>query len=139
MTRQSRARWLAFATAALVVLLAALFAWLRNLTPAPHAPSPARPAITSDASDASDARLDAGRAAFAVAGCTRCHSAQGRGNPNLPLDGVGARLDRERLRAAAFALGDVEQALPASVVRAKRAHAGDADAEALLAYLESLR
>ena len=37
MTRQSRARWLAFATAVLVVLLAALFTWLRNLTPAPAA------------------------------------------------------------------------------------------------------
>jgi hypothetical protein len=35
MTRQSRARWLAFATALLVVLLAALFAWLRNLPPSP--------------------------------------------------------------------------------------------------------
>jgi hypothetical protein len=31
MTRQSRARWLALATAALVVLLAAAFAWLRHL------------------------------------------------------------------------------------------------------------
>lgn len=33
MTRESRARWLAFATTALVVLLAALFAELRNLHP----------------------------------------------------------------------------------------------------------
>lgn len=133
MTRQSRARWLAFATAVLVVLLAALFAWLRNLTPAPHL------APKSAASVTADPRTDAGRAAFARAGCTGCHSAEGRGNPSLPLDGVGARLDRERLRAAAFASRELESGLPASVVSAKRAHANDPDVDALLAYLQNLR
>lgn len=133
MTRQSRARWLAFATAVLVVLLAAIFAWLRNLTPAPHlVPRPA-PTVTTDPT------AQAGRAAFARAGCTGCHSAEGRGNPSLPLDGVGARLDREGLRAASFALGELESGLPASVVSAKRAHANDPDVDALLAYLQNLR
>ena len=47
MTRQSRARWLAFATAVLVVLLAALFTWLRNLTPAPRAATAPAPAALS--------------------------------------------------------------------------------------------
>ena len=133
MTLQSRARWLAFATALLVVLLAALFAWLRNLTPAPHLAPKAAATLTTDQ------RIEAGRAAFARAGCTGCHSAEGRGNPSLPLDGVGARLDREGLRAAAFALGELESRLPASVVSAKRAHANDPDVDALLAYLQNLR
>jgi mono/diheme cytochrome c family protein len=133
MTRKSRARWLAFATAVLVVVLAALFAWLRNLTPAPR--RPAGPVSMLAAAP----RADAGRAAFARAGCTGCHSAEGRGNPSRPLDGVGARLDREQLRTAAFALGEAGSGLPPAVVSAKRAHVNDPEVEALLAYLQSLR
>jgi len=133
MTRQSRARSLAFATALLVVLLAALFAWLRNLTPAPHIPQKSAPSVTAGP------LTDAGRAAFARAGCMGCHSAEGRGNPSLPLDGVGTRRDRDGLRAAAFALGEVAPRLPAGVVSAKRAHANDPDVDVLLDYLQSLR
>ena len=132
MTRESRARWLAFATAVLVVLLAALFAWLRNLTPAPQA-TPDRPATNIDSHGA------AGRAAFARMGCMACHSAQGRGNPALPLDGVGARRSREQLRAAAFASGAAPRELPSSIAAAKRANANDPEAEALLDYLQRLR
>jgi cytochrome c553 len=132
MTRQSRARWLAFATALLVVLLAALFAWLRNLQPAPQAGAAAAP-------KASVARDEPGRAAFVRAGCSGCHSADGRGNPALPLDGVGARLGRESLRDAAFALGSAAQRFPPAVAERKRALANDADAEALLAYLQQLK
>lgn len=132
MTRQSRARWLAFATALLVVLLAALFAWLRNLPP-----EPATGAVT--APKAPVARDETGRAAFVRAGCSGCHSADGRGNPALPLDGVGARLDRESLREAAFAMGGAAKRFPPAVAERKRARANDADAEALLAYLQQLK
>jgi cytochrome c553 len=131
MTRQSRARWLAFATALLVVLLAAVFAWLRNLPPAPQAG-------VVDAPKVAGARAEAGRAAFVRAGCSGCHSAEGRGNPARPLDGVGARLDREALRHAAFARGGTADGLPAAVVERKRAHANDAGAGALLDYLQQL-
>lgn len=123
MTRESRARALAFATALLVVLLAALFAALRNIAPAP---APRAVATTSDA----------GRAAFVAKGCAACHAAEGRGNPALPIDGVGARLDREALRAAAFG---TSARLPANVVDIKRARAGDPDADALLDYLQQLK
>lgn len=132
MTRQSRARWLAFATALLVVLLAALFAWLRNLPPAPPADAVHAPKVPGPADEA-------GRAAFVRAGCSGCHSAEGRGNPALPLDGVGARLDRESLRDAAFALGSAAERFPPAVAQRKRARAGDADADALLAYLQRLK
>jgi len=132
MTRQSRARWLAFATALLVVLLAALFAWLRNLPPAPHAGVVDAPRVAA-------ARHERGRAAFVRAGCSGCHSAEGRGNPGLPLDGVGARLDRAALRRAAFAPAGMADGLPAAVVERKRAHAADADAEALIDYLQQLK
>jgi len=132
MTRQSRARWLAFATALLVVLLAALFAWVRNLPPEPRTGAAAAP-------KASVSRDETGRAAFVRAGCSGCHSADGRGNPALPLDGVGARLDRETLRDAAFALGGAAKRFPPAVAERKRAHANDVDAEALLAYLQQLK
>jgi cbb3-type cytochrome oxidase cytochrome c subunit len=132
MTRQSRARWLAFATTLLVVLLVALFAWLRNLPPALQAGAVHAP-------QASGPGDEPGRAAFVRAGCSGCHSAEGRGNPGLPLDGVGARLDRESLRDAAFALGGAAERFPPAVAQRKRAHANDAEAEALLAYLQRLK
>lgn len=54
MTRESRARWLAAATTALVLLLAALFAWLHNLPAGPTAvaavdvaPAPASAAVAA--------------------------------------------------------------------------------------------
>ncbi len=124
MTRQSRARWLAFATALLVVLLAALFAWLRNLTPAQPAPR-----------DLAEGPVQRGRAAF-VQACAGCHSAEGRGNPALPLDGIGGRLDRSALKERAF--GTSEQ-LPGGVAAMKRAGAQGLDTEAVLDYLQQLR
>ena len=127
MTRQSRARLLAFATALLVVLLAALFAWLRNLPPSVD---------SSGALPSAGASASGGRDAFRQAGCTTCHSAEGQGNPNLPLDGVGARLDRESLREAAFGTA---ARLPPGIAEIKRARASAADAEPLLDYLQRLR
>jgi mono/diheme cytochrome c family protein len=135
MTRQSRARWLAFATTALVVLLAALFAGLRNLDPVKRL---AVATITAAIETPRD-RIDAGRAAFVELGCTVCHAAEGRGNPSLPLDGIGARLTREELQAGAFARGASADALPSGVARIKRSRASDASVDALLDYLQQLR
>jgi mono/diheme cytochrome c family protein len=133
MTRQSRARWLAFATAVLVVLLAAVFALLRNLYPArePSAPSPA--------AGAAQQQIEAGRAAFQRMGCVVCHVAERRGNPSLPLDGIGGRRSRDELRAAAFGQGAFAATQPSSVVRIKQARVGDPDTEAVLDYLQQLR
>jgi mono/diheme cytochrome c family protein len=136
MTRQSRARWLAFATAALVVLLAAVFALLRNLYPAQ---APARPAQPSPVVRAARPQVEAGRAAFERMGCVVCHAAEGRGNPGLPLDGVGGRRSRDELRAAAFGQDRFADSLPSSVVRIKQGRAADSEAEAVLDYLQQLR
>lgn len=124
MTRESRARALALATAVLVVLLAALFAALRNLAPA-----------TDDGAVTPEAAQTAGRDAFVALGCGACHAAAGVGNPALPLDAVGRRLDRAALRAAAFG---TDEALPAPVAAIKRTRAADPRAEALLDYLQQL-
>ena len=124
MTRQSRARLLAFATALLVVVLAAVFAWLRNLTPAPPA-----------ASELAEGSVQRGRAVFLQA-CAGCHSAEGRGNPAIPLDGIGVRLSRDALKERAFGASDQ---LPGGIAAVKRAGAQGIDTEAVLDYLQQLR
>lgn len=136
MTRQSRARWLAFATAALVVLLAAVFALLRNLHPA-RVPAPS--AQSSTPVRAAQPQVHAGRAAFERMGCVACHAAEGSGHPGLSLDGIGGRRSRDELRAAAFGQGRFAESHPSGLVRIKQAHAGDSDAEAVLDYLQQLR
>lgn len=127
MTRESLARALAFTTTLLVVLLAALFAVVRNLSPA--VPTPA----TSPAQESAAAA--AGRAAFVQLGCAACHSAEGRGNPALPLDGVGTRLGREELRAAAFGTA---AGMPQGVVEIKRRNARGVEGEELVDFLQRL-
>ena len=88
---------------------------------------------------AAQPRVDAGRSAFERLGCVACHAAEGRGNPGLPLDGIGGRRSRDQLRAAAFGQGGFADGSPGSVVRIKRARAGDPEAEAVLDYLQQLR
>lgn len=126
MLRQTRAKWLASATAALVVSVAAAFAVLRN-TGAPSRPeqAPAPSAIS-----------DAGRAAFERLGCAMCHSIAGAGNPGSPLDAVGRRLDRAELRAWSTGTGAARDRLPESIARRKARAADDPDLEVLLDYLE---
>ena len=131
MTRDSRARWLALATTALVVGLAALFAALRNL---PATPAPSPPAASADSSQSAR-----GRAAFERLNCTLCHAVAGRGNLRHPLDGVGGRLDRAQLRDWTLGSGPAEASLPEDLLRLKRSHARDPDVEALLDYLQQLR
>lgn len=136
MTRESRAKWLAVATAALVIALSALFATLRNLSPRP-ARAPQSPAA-APAPPADPARIAAGRAAFERMNCAMCHSIAGRGNPSHPLDGVGGRLDRAQLRA--WALGEGEAAAPlGGIASIKQRNRGDPDLDALLDYLQQLR
>lgn len=70
--------------------------------------------------------------------CLACHSLAGRGE-GIPLDGVGARLNRAQLRDWAFGSGAATQRLPKTVVTIKQHGAGDPDIEVLLDYLQQLR
>lgn len=70
--------------------------------------------------------------------CLTCHSLAGRGE-GIPLDGVGARLNRAQLRDWAFGSGAATQRLPKTVVTIKQHGAGDPDIEVLLDYLQHLR
>jgi mono/diheme cytochrome c family protein len=133
MVRESRARWLAFATTGVVVVLAALFAWIRN----PPGESPPAPAPLAAGLD--PARLAAGREAFTRLGCARCHAIAGVGNPSTPLDGVGARLDAAGLRDWTLGTGAAAEELSRGVVRAKSRAAEDPDLDALIDYLAQSR
>lgn len=125
MLRETRARWLATATAILVVLLAALFALLHN----PRRPA-APPAVA-----APTAADDAGRRAFASMNCTMCHSLGGEGNPASRLDGVGGRLDRAAIRDWTVGEGAARQALGASMAQMKSRYATDPQLETVVDYL----
>jgi len=133
MLRESRARWLAFATAGVVVALAALFAWMRN-PPGEPAPAPAPQAAAMG-----PVRLAAGREAFTRLGCARCHAIDGVGNPSMPLDGVGARLDAAALRDWTLGTGAAAEVLSRGALRAKSHAVEDPDLEALIDYLAQSR
>lgn len=157
MLRESRARWLAFATAGVVVALAALFAWLRN--PPGDATRPPAPRVTTttptataeraparqesspapQAPPAAAARLAAGRAAFTRLDCARCHAIDGVGNPAMPLDGVGTRLDPAALRAWTLGTGVAAEQLSRGILRAKARTAEDTDIDVLIEYLAQSR
>jgi mono/diheme cytochrome c family protein len=130
MLRETRARWLAALTAALVVILAAVFAVLHN----PRLPlDAAAPAGATDAADA------AGRAAFAAMNCTMCHSLAGQGNPSSRLDGVGSRLDRDAIRAWTIGEGPAREALGSGMAQMKSRYADDPQLDALVDYLSRQR
>lgn len=143
MLRETRARWLALATAAVVVGLAALFAELRNPPGAPGGPpsdgAPAGRTSAGAEAPGDAARRAIGQAAFVRLDCAGCHAIDGVGNPSSPLDGVGARLDRAALRDWTLGRGPAADELPRSIVRRKQQAAEDAGLEALIDYLQHSR
>jgi hypothetical protein len=135
MRRQLRARWLAAASAAVVVATSALFALLRNpLDPMRSGEDSAQglPAVPAET-------VMAGAAAFDRLGCTRCHSIAGSGSPAIPLDGIGRRLDAAAIRDWALGEGQAAVRLPSHVIRVKVLARDDPDLPVLIEYLASLR
>jgi len=133
MLRETRARFLALLTAAVVVLLAALFASLRN-PPVPVEPATAPTAMSQGAGDA-DAAATRGQRTFVRLGCAACHAFGGIGNPAVPLDGIASRMDPTLIRAWASGSGIAAEQLPAGIVRRKARASSDPEFEALIAWL----
>ena len=145
--RERLARAYAVALALLVTGLAALFAERQNV------PGGVTPSATGEAGSGAVPRVPPpdvtpdpavttrGREVFLSQGCLRCHRIAGEGSPRSPLDGVGARLFPDELRAWILGGEDVREGLPPSAARAKAAYrALPADAlDDLVAYLASLR
>lgn len=147
MLRETRAKWLALGTATLVALMALAFAALRNAAPVQRKPAPPitapapKPAPVAPAVDPARraAQIETGRQAFERLHCIRCHAAEGKGNRDSPLDGIGARMDRAELHAWSTGSGVARDYLPASVARRKGRIADDPDMPALVEYLAQLK
>jgi len=98
-----------------------------------------QPPVREEAFD--PALTERGKALFAASGCTRCHAAEGIGNPRSPLDGTGGRHTRAELHDWIVAAPSVRRELSRSAARAKEDYArlDPDDLEALSAYLSTLR
>lgn len=98
--REKWARRIAALTGGLVVLLAVVFAYVQN---PPHRPLPASvrpvPAAKPSAPAVLPSLIEAGQQVYAELACARCHSIAGRGGARSALDGVGARLSEDEIRA----------------------------------------
>ena len=93
----------------------------------------ARPPETAPGVDR-DGRIARGRELFRSVGCARCHSAEGVGRDRYPLDGVGARLSTDTLRAWIVDPRSVDPA----VRKPAYDHLPQEEVDALVEYLASL-
>lgn len=141
--RELLAKVFAVSLTVLVVGLAALFADRQNRIPRVSLGRDAPPSasVPPPSAPPSAEALGRGRTVFEEQGCTRCHRLDGLGSPRSPLDGVGARLPPDRIRAFIIADEGAAATLSRSVVRAKEAYRElpAADLDALVAYLAASR
>ena len=121
--RRRLARLLAAATGVMVVLLAALFAWLQQaLSPEP------------DAAPDPQLQIARGQVVYAEQQCQTCHAIEQVGNRRYPLDGVGSTLSAEDIRTWIVSPREMNPRV------AKRPFTlPPADLDALVAYLVSLK
>jgi mono/diheme cytochrome c family protein len=138
------ARLYALGIGVVMVALAAFFAERQNagvIAPATPATSEAAPVVPAPDVPPDADQLRRGRTVFEEQGCLRCHRVAGEGSPRSPLDGVGARLTPEEIRAFIVADDEVRGSLSPSVARAKSGFADlpEEDMSALVTYLTTLR
>jgi cbb3-type cytochrome oxidase cytochrome c subunit len=131
--RERLAKWLAGASALVVVALAAVFSLLHNASAPALAEAERKTAAAKPAAGA-------GRAAYERHGCARCHAIAGQGNPRNPLDGVGGRLTPAQIRDWTVAAPAVAARLPAPVAALKQRYAAMPEDElrSLVDYLSGL-
>ena len=91
-------------------------------------------ALPVPAQDAA-ARVAKGKELFATQRCSMCHSIEGKGNKNQPLDGVGSKLKPEEIKK--YIVSPKEQK-PDTKMKAYPGMAAE-DLDALVAYLSSLK
>jgi len=137
------AKLLVAVTGVLIVMLALLFAVLRNGTDDDHdraaeqvtptAPEPGVAAPTTEDAHSQATRaatIARGRAVYAGQQCRACHSIGGEGNPRWPLDGVSGRLTDAQIRLWIVAPQEMNPAV------AKRGYRlSEEDLSALVAYV----
>jgi mono/diheme cytochrome c family protein len=82
----------------------------------------------------------AGKKLFVATNCTMCHGAEGKGNQKLSLDGVNKKLTPVQIRQWITSPVEMTAKLPAKpLVPMKKFELKDADVDALVAYVTSLK
>ena len=84
---------------------------------------------------AEDAAVTKGRAVFEAQKCTMCHSVDGKGNKNKPLDGVGSTLKPEEIRKWISSPKEMKADTRMKAYPSLPAE----DLDALVAYISSLK
>ncbi len=138
--REIWARRIAFLTGLAVLLLTVLFATLQTPVETAERGDAALPGDTVAPATLDAQGIQAGRQVYQDAGCARCHSIAGQGNPRSPLDGVGARLAAPDLKDWAIGAEAQRGQIPARAFERKQAYQNlpDEDLRVLLIYLQSL-
>jgi mono/diheme cytochrome c family protein len=87
------------------------------------------------------ADIERGKAVYTEQKCTMCHSIEGKGNKQNPLDGVGTKLSAADIRKWITSPKEMEASLPTKPKISMKAYTNlkPADLDALVAYLESLK
>jgi mono/diheme cytochrome c family protein len=84
---------------------------------------------------AQDAKVTKGQELFTAQKCTMCHSVDGKGNKNKPLDGVGSTLKPEEIRKW---ITTPKEMKADSKMKAYSSLSAE-DLDALVAYISSLK
>lgn len=85
-------------------------------------------------------QVEAGKKLYASEGCTKCHQVAGQGNRMSVLDGVGDKLTAEELKMWLTNPDEMAAKLPRRpVVRMPKVDLEDAEVNALVAYLRTLK
>lgn len=89
----------------------------------------AAPALAQDDPNAK------GKAVFAAQKCSMCHAIEGKGNKNMPLDGIGAKLSAADIKKWIVSPKDMKADTKMKAYPSLTAE----DLDTLVAYLSSLK
>ena len=87
-------------------------------------------------------KIEAGKKVYEAQKCATCHMIAGKGNKMSSLDGVGAKLPAADIKRWITNTAEMEAKLPKPPtvkMSSKKYNLKDADLDALVAYLESLK
>ena len=87
------------------------------------------------------AKIEKGKPVYAAQKCGICHSIDGKGNKQHPLDGAGARLSADDIRKWIVSPKEMEAKLPAKPKISMKAYSTlpAEDLDALVSYVRSLK
>ena len=141
--REIWARYIVLFTGLIVVLLAMVFAYIQN----PNTFKTTGPvneqtlsATGSDRLSLESKQVEAGYQVYLDNNCYSCHSIEGKGNPRVPLDGVGHRHSKEALRnwiTGSDELGDLLSERIRSIKKTYR-NLSSEELDALVTYLKNV-